>query len=288
MSTTVTAVLRDHLIKGGRPGEGWGYYQTHPPRLEPTAWATLAMHGRQVRPGAAPLATWPVNDGILRERADGAANFGFHGLALVVMRACDIEHSTGCRSLVAGIERVKGIRLEQPARSRQDNSLQGWSWTPETFSWVEPTAWCLLAVKKWARTAGGSADMSRVSEAERVLINRSCVDGGWNYGNPDVLGTNLRPYVPTSAIALLAMQDRRDDPVVARSVDYLAAHALSEKSGAALSLAMIALRVYNRGIDPVRAALLEQLPVTLALGNLASIAMALYALEDQSYAAFTL
>jgi hypothetical protein len=204
------------------------------------------------------------------------------------MHACRVEHTTGNPSLLAAIERVKGIRLEQPAHTRQDNSLQGWSWTPETFSWVEPTAWCLLAVKKWARTHGVTVDMARVGEAERVLINRSCIDGGWNYGNPDVLGTNLRPYVPTSAIALLAMQDRRDDPVVARSLDYLAAHAVSEKSGVALSLAMIALRVYNRRIEPVRAALLEQLPVTLALGNIASIGMALYALEDQSYAAFTL
>ena len=38
---------------------------------------------------------------------------------------------------------------------RQDGSLQAWSWVDGTFSWVEPTAWCLLLLKKWRLQAAG-------------------------------------------------------------------------------------------------------------------------------------
>jgi hypothetical protein len=143
-------------------------------------------------------------------------------------------------------------------------------------------------LKKWAPTNRG-VDPARLDEAERLLINRSCTAGGWNYGNADVLGKDLRPYVPTSAIALLALQHRRDHPVVERSVNYLEKHATSERSGTALALALLALRVYGRRDDAVRSALIGQLPITMALQNHAAIALAVYALNsEQTYAAFTL
>src|SRR5262247_1008514 len=104
-----------------------------------------------------------------------------------------------------------------------------------------------------------------------------------------VLGKDLRPYVPTSAIALLALQHRRDHPVVERSVDYLEKHATSERSGTALALALLALRVHGRRDDAVRSALIAQLPVTMTLQNHAAVALAAYALSsEQTYAAFTL
>jgi hypothetical protein len=239
---------------------------------------------------ATALHRWPSTDGLLLERAGGGPNYGFHGLALLAMCAGHVEHASGTGSLVAGLQRVKGVRLEpSTTSSRQDNTLQAWSWIPETFSWVEPTAWCILSLKKWARTPFTGVDSARLDEAERLLINRSCVIGGWNYGNADVMGKDLQPYVPTTAIALLAMQNRRDHPVVERSADYLERQATRERSGTALALALIALRVYGRRGDAVRSALIEQLPVTMAFRNHAAIALASYALiPEQTYAAFTL
>ena len=222
------------------------------------------------------------------ERTGGEPNYGFHGVALLAMRACRIEHVSGTVSLIGGLQRVKGVRLAPSPTGSQDNTLQAWSWIPQTFSWVEPTAWCLLSLKKWAPTNLG-VDPARLDEAERLLINRSCSAGGWNYGNADVLGKELRPYVPTSAIALLALQHRRDHPVVERSVDYLEKHATSERSGTALALALLALRVHGRRDDAVRSALVAQLPVTMTLQNHAAVALAAYALSsEQTYAAFTL
>ena len=95
---------------------------------------------------------------------------------------------------------------EHPA-IKQDPSLQGWSWTDGTFSWVEPTAWCMLAVKKLAATAQPAA--RALDEAERVL-SIAPAGGGWNSGNSEVYGQELPPHVPPTALGVLALQDRQD------------------------------------------------------------------------------
>ena len=292
MIDTSTGDLTEFLLHGRNADGGWGYYPAKSSRLEPTAWAVLALHagGYAKEDASALLRNWPSSDGLLLEHAGGEPNYAFQGLALLVMLACGIEHAAGNGSLLGGLQRVKGIKQAQSAMSpRQDNSLQAWSWIAGTFSWVEPTGWCLLSLKKWAQKPGVRVDSVRVNEAERLLINRSCPSGGWNFGNADVFGQDLRPYVPTTAIALLAMQDRRADPVVARSIDYLEQQATSERSSIALGVALLALRACGRRNDSVRAALVEQLPVTLELRNHAAIALASYALgPEQTNAAFRL
>ena len=61
-----------------------------------------------------------------------------------------------------------------------------------------------------AQPGSGRTDRSR----RAVLFDRVCHEGGWNYGNPEVYGQKLWPYVPTTAVALLAMQDHRNHSVV--------------------------------------------------------------------------
>lgn len=277
MTNSSSGGLADFLRRGRNGDGGWGYQPGKSSRLEPTAWATLALGFEGAENGDV-LRTWPVNGGLLRERPGGAPNYGFHGLALLVLRALDLEHASGSTELLAGIQGVKGIALARPMMGRQDNRLQAWSWTAETFSWVEPTAWCLLALKKW-RKVGAHINPERIDVAERMLINRTCLNGGWNYGNAEMLGQELRAYVPTTAIALLAMQDRGDEPAVTRSLDYLDKNATSERSGTALALALLALRAYERDTAQVMRALIGQVPTTLEFQNNASIALALCAMN---------
>jgi len=97
-----------------------------------------------------------------------------------------------------------------------------------------------------------------------------------------MLGQDLRPYVPTTALGLLAMQRRATDPVAVRSLGWLKDHALAEQSAMALSLALIALRVYGVPADPVLESLLAQWDRTAFLGNRHLTAMALYALTTAS------
>ena len=280
------AVLRKSLVDGRNADGGWGYYAGKASRLEPTCWALLAL-GSEAVPSDV-LRKWPATGGLLLERRGGEPNFGFHGLALLTLRALNVEHGAGNTALLAAVQQVKGIALEPTTAFRQDNSLQGWSWVAGTFSWVEPTAWCLLALKKWSIARPGAIDSSRVDVAERLLIDRCCHEGGWNYGNSNVMGQQLKPFVPTTAIALLAMQDRITEPAIARSRSYLESHATNERSGVALALAGLALTALHLPCDSVRDSLRSQIPTIVALGNLMSAALALYALKGAADGALVL
>jgi hypothetical protein len=266
--------LRRFLLTSRNSDGGWGYYPGKSSRLEPTCWALLAL--READPGI--LRTWPVDNGLLLERRGGEPNYGFHAVGLLTLLARNLDHQAGAATLLAGIQRVKGVALPESTINRQDNKLQGWSWFPETFSWVEPTAWALLALKKWRKARGVVLDLTRVDQANALLVDRVCTEGGWNYGNSNMLGQDLRPYVPTTAVALLALIDRPSESAVKRSADYLERDATSEPSGVALSLALMALRAFGRSIELVRAALVEQVPTTLAMNNHLAAALTLCAL----------
>jgi hypothetical protein len=219
---------------------------------------------------------------MLLEGSEGNTNYAFHGLALLTLLATRTEHSSGNATLVSALQKVKGVALPPTEFTTQNNALQGWSWIADTFSWAEPTAWCLLAVKKWIRVTGAVSDLSRVSEAEALLLDRSCAEGGWNYGTSNVLGKQHAAYVPTTAIALLALQDRRGEAQVKKGVEYLVRNAANEQSGVALSLALLALKILGLSTGTVEAALLKQLPTSLALGNQLALALALLSLRTDT------
>ena len=276
--------LRESLRGGRNADGGWGYRRGKATRLEPTCWSLLALGDRKAAAGV--LRDWPSADGLLLEHRDGAPNYGFHGLALVTMQAMQIEPAAGTSAMLQAMQRVKGAKLKPSALFKQDNSLQGWSWIEGTFSWVEPTAWCLLALKQLARVPGMPVERARIDEADRLLVDRCCAGGGWNYGNANAFDQELKAFVPTTAIALLALHDRASEPAVQRSVAFLEQQATSERSGVSLSLALLALTAFKRpAAADARAALIAQIPTTAAFGNQMAAAMALYALEDTGYAA---
>jgi hypothetical protein len=278
--------LRQFLVRGRNADGGWGYYAGKSSRLEPTAWSLLALGPD--RTDVSVLSRWPADAGLLLERAGGEPNFGFHGAALLALRGLGLQHQAGNAALLASLQQIKGIALEPTPLIKQDGSLQAWPWIAGTFSWVEPTAWCLLALKRWAPAMPEAIDKGRVDVAERMIVDRCCRDGGWNYGNADVMGQQLKPFVPTTAVALLAMQDRTSLPVVDRSRQFLEAHATTERSGVALALAAIALKSLRLRADGPLTALREQIPTILAVGNHLSAALALLALEGERDAALVI
>lgn len=279
--------LRRFLVAGRNTDGGWGYYPGKSSRLEPTCWALLALDLRAQNADA--LRRWPTSQGLLQEARGGQPNYGFHALGLLTLVALNVEHETRNGTIAAAMEGVKGVALSPARTNRQDNSLQGWSWIADTFSWVEPTAWCLLASKRWARVPGATVNRARIDVAERLLLDRCCVTGGWNYGNSNMLGRELKPYIPTTAVALLAMQDRASEPAVARSAKFLQENARSEPSGMALALALMALRALGRQTAEVASALERQVATTIALNNQLGAALALHALgTDRGHSALAL
>jgi hypothetical protein len=55
----------------------------------------------------------------------------------------------------------------------------------------------------------------RVRQGADLLHDRAIEAGGWNYGEPAVLGGDLFPTDVPTAVALLALADERDDTAAA-------------------------------------------------------------------------
>jgi hypothetical protein len=283
--------LRQAIITSQLPDGGWPYYAGRASRIEPTCWALLAL---SVVPGTVAIAVdrgrsflhgLQQTNGLLVEPGVPGPNNAWNGLALLADISTEPPAGSPWRqALISGLLSVKGIALDQESTPvRQNNRLQAWSWTDGTFSWIEPTAFCVLALKK-SGVSNASA-RTRLAEAEAMILDRVCDGGGWNYGNAQVLGQDLRPYVPTTALALMAMQDRREHRAIAASLNWLKSHAGSELATMALSLSTVALLVARESADAPRALLLRQAQSTLAFGNRHLTAMALYALTSSEHGA---
>ncbi len=301
--------LRQSLVAAANRTGGWGYYADKSSRIEPTAWTLLALaetsdeSAASWQAFAAPhlqvLAACQRADGLLVDYPQAPPNFTANGVA-----ACVLAHLSAGREnpvltrLLDGIVSIKGVAfrtglidavaaiLNITARTpnpQQDNSLQAWPWIPDTFSWVEPTSWCLLALKKTAARAHRDGAEARIREADRLLLNRVCASGGWNYGNAAAFAQDLRPYVPTTAVGLMALQDRPTDPGVTRTVTFLDSARLAEPSAMALGLTAISLRLHGRPVDDVEERLADDVARAERIGNLQTLALALYALSGSRH-----
>jgi hypothetical protein len=294
MPTELASHLRDVLIAGRNPDGGWGYYAGKASRLEPTCWALLSLLDDRfpedagvVEAGLHLLAKWQRADGVIAE-PQLPPNLAFNGLASLLLTSIRSSGSSAAAPAAVGARLLEGIlaieartpgtleMLLRPANP-QDDSLVGWPWTQGSFGWVEPVAWCLLAVKK-GREGRDERTAWRIGQAENLLFNRQCVSGGWNAGNAQALGQDLNAYVPTTAIALLALQDRRDSASVKRAQRYLLESWRREPAGLALGLTLLAFRVGGLPASEVEAALAEAAIRTGFVGNLAVVGLAHYAL----------
>ena len=285
--------LREALLRLRNADGGWGYYPGKSSRLEPTCWALLALAREAGAPlEISPLQKWPRDAGWLVDAAGAPINYAFNAFAALTL----LQHPDGpplAAPVAAQLLRAKGVRLEQATQLRQDNSLQAWPWIDQTFSWVEPTSWCLLLLKKLRQVQPSASNPDaneRIAVGERMLIDRACKTGGWNYGGSNVYGQELWAYVPTTALGLLAMQDRRDDPVVTRSLHFLQKDIGTERSAPALALALVCLRVFAVNAESFEQDLLTRLDLSRALGSTVALSSSLYALAGTRHgmAAFTL
>lgn len=262
---------------------GWPYYEGKLSRLEPTCWAMFALgssaagdvHRRYVLSRQRP-------DGLFSDGQGLPANLTLTALALLATSAFSLVRTDAGASLVKAIVGASGLQLPNSPVFKQNNQLKGWSWVPDTFSWVEPTSWCLLALKRVARSEPvfKKQTAARVDEGEQVLFDRACESGGWNFGNANAFGTNLPAHIPTSAIGMLALRDKPDHPVVQKSLAFVEQHWRQELSGTALALSTICLKIYGRPTLELEDALVKQWDRTRFLGNLSAMAMACLALSD--------
>lgn len=127
-----------------------------------------------------------------------------------------------------------------------DTSIIAWPWVADTHSWIEPTAFSVLALK-----SVGMSDHSRVRDGVRLLLDRQLPGGGCNYGNTFVLGARLRPHVLPTALSILALADEEDelgrrDPRLADSIRWLRGAVQADSGALSLSWSLIALQAVDQ------------------------------------------
>jgi Squalene-hopene cyclase C-terminal domain len=161
-----------------------------------------------------------------------------------------------------------------------DPYLSGWSWTAGAFSWVEPTSYSLMALKKLKRSLAGTNCEERIRQGELLIYDRMCESGGWNYGNSRVLGEALWPYPDVTAVALIALQDRAGSEANQTSLRALFAMMREAASGAALGWGILCLTLYNRDVGEWKRILVKNFEKTRFLGETKPVALAVLALGD--------
>jgi Prenyltransferase and squalene oxidase repeat len=246
---------------------GFGPREGQPSESEPTALAALAL-------GDAGARTWLAE----HQRDDGS-------FATVVGPYVN-DSTTGMAALALGpgaereraldhLESSRAAHVESTAATPIDESAIGWAWTRGTASWVEPTARALWAL----RVARPSS--TRVEDAANFLRDRECVGGGWNYGNREVLGVDLPPFVQTTAMSLVGLSGL-DHDLEARGLGTLRRIWRDESAGGlSLATALAAFRTHGATSDAraVRIELEHLIADTGLLGDGVALAWAALALD---------
>lgn len=120
-----------------------------------------------------------------------------------------------------------------------DTSIPGWPWTTGDYSFVEPTAAAVIFLKRQ-----GHSQHPRIRQAVSMLRERAILTGGWNYGEPVVLGSELFPAIVPTAFALLALADE-PDAITAAGLNWLAQQRDTITTPFSLGWAGMALNVWG-------------------------------------------
>src|SRR5262245_45804164 len=159
----MTEEAKSLLIDGQNPDGGWGAVPSKRSNTEVTALALLALRSilkTEADPAAQKARSWLIG----RQNADGSwpLNESFKGgswsTALAMIALSDATDARD-RLVKAGKWALEqegskpGLLAElilalsfQKRTVRLNNDLIGWSWTPVSASWVEPTSYFLIAL----------------------------------------------------------------------------------------------------------------------------------------------
>jgi hypothetical protein len=292
--------MNDRVVLGGLiaqlarrqlPSGDWAALRSSSqPALEPTCFSALALGTQSVVADRArdfitraqnPNGSWPVFIG------DDQQGAWVTSLAVIALR--DIVPSIPAR--------LKGFQWLLNCAGRESNWFWkwkfrttdrhvrfdpdkfGWPWVPDTVSWVVPTAFAVLSLNQLPCSCGGfELAPSRVDRGVQMLIDRACPGGGWNAGNGLVYGTLVAPHADDTAIALLALSDRKDNPVVQSGVQWLERAAPMLAAPWSLAWSVLALAAHNRPIFSL-VALLANLPGLANIEDNSTLAVVCLALD---------
>ncbi|HWP65461.1 MAG TPA: hypothetical protein VNO26_06065 [Candidatus Limnocylindria bacterium] len=281
--------MRAALLARQNPDGGLGARPGLPSATEPTALAVLALSFEPDQPDTLPLRAWlrarqtpehawPVMAGL--QEPSWTTALAVLALARYPEDAPLAERGAAWLTSSRGktIDTRGGLlgRLFGATPTNElDGTLVGWPWVDGTFSWVEPTAYALLALRAVSPPPAGAT--ARIAEGERLLLDRVCRDGGWNYGNRRVLGEDLWSYPDTTALAVLALGRRADRGITDRALACLESMLTRNHSGLATALGVLALAAHGRDVHALRERLQARFEATGFAGDSRALAWAVLA-----------
>jgi Squalene-hopene cyclase C-terminal domain len=263
------------LLHAQNSDGGWGYRTDSPSSVEPSAWAALALceeAGRDfdplhratqwLRQAQRADGAWPATENqnpgcwvtalaclALREPAEAPDGAILKGLQWL-LNTWPAEGSPWRRLMSRWHQRGAVV-------VRQNHALRGWSWTPGTASWVEPTAYALLLLRNIPERFYPKGAARRKRLAEEMLYDRVCPGGGWNAGNPMVYGVPGEPRIGPTAWASLALLHDMNREESRTSLDWLERNYESISGPGSLALAHLCLRACGRPAPPLESRLGE-------------------------------
>ena len=290
----VLSDLSAELVRRQLPCGGWSaLLSCVQPALEPTCYSVLALgpQATDARERAQafflgaqnPNGSWPVFAG------DDHGGSWLTSLVAITLRdllSAIPARLKGLHWLLSSAGREASWFWKWKFRTtdrhvRFDPDKFGWPWFPDTVSWVVPTAFAIVALNQLPYSCGGfELAPSRLDRGVKMLIDRACPDGGWNAGNGVVYGTAVAPHPDDTAIALLALRSRPQDPVVQTSLNYLERTAPTLTAAWSLAWAIIALAAHGRPTALLRRALLA-FPNLCCIEDTSTLALVCLALDHE-------
>ena len=288
------------LLQNQNPDGGWGTLRGKRTNTEATSFAVAALTALPEHTAAMASRkrgiewlvrqqnqdhSWPLNE---------IAKEGSWTTALAVMALVDDPQYSdralaGARWLLEQEGSKPGILAEiilwvrgKSGINKVNNDLIGWSWVPNSFSWVEPTSYALIAVKKLRTRLTATNVDERIRQGDAMIYDRMCNGGGWNYGNSKVLDYALWPYPDITALALIAMQDHAREKSNQQSLQVLTKIARETDSGLALCWGAICLNLYGQDNFDFRKQIEKRFDATAFLGESKNLALAIMALAGQA------
>lgn len=248
----------DYLAGVQNTDGGWGYFPGKSSWLEPTVYSLLALHSSEAHRGAFDrgwrlVRSWQLPSGAWKPARQITEPHWTTSLAITLHAVRGI-HDAAFHKAVSWLLSVNGVEggvlsriagLFTSSLVEFDASLVGWPWLPESSSWVEPTSQALVALKLGGQYINNDNLRSRTAMAERMLLERRCIDGGWNYGNRKVYGVNLLSFPETTAIALMGLKGVQS-PDLAGSLQLASRFREEARSPLARAWLTIALQSHGR------------------------------------------
>jgi hypothetical protein len=253
-------LLRQRELVSG----GWSYLGSSQPALEATALAVMALSGQgreeACSSGTAELLRLQREDGGWPAFAGDSEGSWTTALALCALNGSSGSMSARERAL-EWLLRERGKeghwfwrwKFKTADRNvRFDPDKYGWPWISGSASWVIPTAFSVIAIKQFTVCNRFAESEKRIHLGVEMLLDRACVDGGWNSGSSIVYGVPLRAHVDATAIALLALQDEQRSELIQRSLTWLKIASAGVYSVSSLAWCILTLFVYQESVEELK------------------------------------